>query len=131
MVKKLRNIFILFSLAFSDPNDDDYNLKFEESYEMNARSALKIKSEFVKPALKKLAKVEKHRMNILRMKTRKNLKTNVRKNVQTESKITYVGVHNRRTDHIKFMREREKREPLDESFFVFGLEYFRYVGKLK
>ena len=60
----MRNIFILFSLAFSDPNDDDYNLKFELSYEQNVRSALKIKSEFVDPALKKLAKVEKHRMNM-------------------------------------------------------------------
>ena len=70
-------------------------------------------------------------MNFLRKKAQNNLKTNVRKNVKNESKITYVGVHNRRTDHKKFMREREKREPLDESFFVFAFEYFRYFAKLK
>ena len=89
---------------------------------------MKIKSEFIEHSRKKLAKVEAHRKNVLLKRSeRRNAKRNVAKNEVKgiESKITYVGVHNRRSDHIKFMRERENRQPLDETFFANAFEYFR------
>ena len=91
---------------------------------------MKIKSEFIQHSNKKLRKVEAHRKNVLRKRhERRNAKRNVaKKEVKgIESKITYVGVHNRRSDHLKFMRERENRQPLDETFFAYAFEYFRYL----
>ena len=117
-------MFVFISNAISDVNDVEYNIKFEEEYEINMKSTLRIKSEYINQSNKKLAKVEKHKRSVL-SKKEKTSKINVRKNVDTSGKITYVGVHNRRTDHIQFMREREKREPLDESFFSFAFQFFR------
>ena len=42
--------------------------------------------------------------------------------------ITYVGIHNRRTDHMTFMKKHMKREELEElgvDFFMDGMDYFR------
>ena len=42
--------------------------------------------------------------------------------------VTYVGIHNRRTDHINFMKHTMKfteMEELGEDFFLDGMEYFR------
>ena len=42
--------------------------------------------------------------------------------------ITYVGIHNRRTDHLKFMKTQMKMEDLEElgvNFFMDGINYFR------
>ena len=42
--------------------------------------------------------------------------------------ITYVGIHNRRTDHMTFMKKHMKREELEElgvDFFTDGMDYFR------
>ena len=94
---------------------------------MTLKSKLSVKKEYISSAHKKLVHVEKHRKNILSKKQHKNIKSNVGKNVGIDGKITYVGVHNRRSDHIKFMREREKREPLDESYFAFAFQYFGYI----
>ena len=116
------------SHATSDPKDIAFNIEFEEKYELTLKSTLKIKSEFIQHSRKKLKKVEAHRKEFLRKRhERQNAKRNVAKNEVKgiESKITYVGVHNRRSDHIKFMRERENRQPLDESFFAYAFEYFR------
>ena len=43
--------------------------------------------------------------------------------------VTYVGIHNRRTDHLKFMREKVGMTDLEElgkQYFMDGMEYFRY-----
>ena len=42
--------------------------------------------------------------------------------------ITYVGIHNRRTDHLKFMKTQMKMEDMEElgvDFFMEGINYFR------
>ena len=42
--------------------------------------------------------------------------------------ITYVGIHNRRTDHLKFMKKQMKMENMEElgvDFFMDGIKYFR------
>ena len=98
-----------------------------QEYEETLKSTLKIKKEYVKSAQKKLLKVEKHRRNMLNIKTHTNIQTNVGNNTGTNNEITFVGVHNRRSDHIEFMRERLKLEPLSKKFFSAAFEYFRYV----
>ena len=47
--------------------------------------------------------------------------------------ITYIGIHNRRTDHLTFLRETMKMKDLEElgkDFFMDGMEYFRYYRVL-
>ena len=39
--------------------------------------------------------------------------------------VTYVGVHNRRTDSIEFIRKGWFQEELDEDFFRDAMEYFK------
>ena len=42
--------------------------------------------------------------------------------------ITYVGIHNRRTDQITYMKKHRKMEEIDElsvDFFMDGMDYFR------
>ena len=42
--------------------------------------------------------------------------------------VTYIGVHNRRTDFIGFMKhimKSEDIEELGEEYFKAGMEYFR------
>ena len=104
-----------------------FNARFELEYEETLKSTLKIKKEYVKSAQKKLHKVEKHRRNMLVLKTKTNIQTNVGNNTGIGGEITFVGVHNRRSDHIEFMRERLKLEPLNETFFSAAFEYFRYA----
>ena len=40
-------------------------------------------------------------------------------------KITYVGIHNRRTDYLEFRRKRLKLDNLYEDYFEDAMEYFR------
>ena len=103
-----------------------FNARFELEYEETLKSTLKIKEEYVKSAQKKLLKVEKHRRNMLNLKTQTNIQTNVGNKMGIDHEITFVGVHNRRSDHIEFMRERLKLEPLSENYFSAAFEYFRY-----
>lgn len=39
-------------------------------------------------------------------------------------KITYVGIHNRRTDYLEFRRKRLKLDNLYEDYFEDAMEYF-------
>ena len=39
--------------------------------------------------------------------------------------VTYIGVHNRRTDHLEFDKNRSVQEPLSETYFEDAMEYFR------
>ena len=44
--------------------------------------------------------------------------------------VTYIGIHNRRTDHLDFMRKTMKMEDMEElgrEYFKDGMEYFRYI----
>ena len=44
--------------------------------------------------------------------------------------ITYVGIHNRRTDHLMFMKKHMKMEEMEGlgiDFFMDGIDYFRYL----
>jgi hypothetical protein len=42
------------------------------------------------------------------------------------SDVTYVGIHNRRTDFLKYIKEAENVDPLEKSYFYDGMDYFRY-----
>ena len=110
-----------------DPNDVDFNTKFEIEYEETMKSTLNIKEEYVRPARQKLLNVIKHRRNMLSSQIQKNTQTNFGNNMGIDDEITFVGVHNRRSDHVEFMRERLKIEPLEENYFSFAFEYFRYA----
>ena len=66
-----------------------------------------------------------------RVQTRVNLALKkVAKEMKKKPKdITYIGLHNRRTDHLKFMRENvgmTELEELGKQYFMDGMEYFRY-----
>ena len=68
---------------------------------------------------------------IPRVQTRVNLALKkVAKGMKKKPKdITYIGIHNRRTDHLAFMRNEMKMKDLEElgkDFFMDGMEYFRY-----
>ena len=39
--------------------------------------------------------------------------------------VTYVGVHNRRTDSVEFIKKDWFQEPLREDYFEDAMEYFR------
>jgi len=114
----------------NDPDDLAFDVRFEEDYEMNLKRTLKIKTSHINHSNKKLEKVKSHRRKSLSKNVDTTSKNNVQGNRKVDRKITYVGVHNRRTDHIRFMRERENREPLDESYFAFAFQYFRYILSL-
>ena len=65
-----------------------------------------------------------------RVQTRVNLALKkVAKEMKKKPKdITYIGIHNRRTDHLTFLRETMKMKDLEElgkDFFMDGMEYFR------
>ena len=44
------------------------------------------------------------------------------------AEITYVGIHNRRTDHLEFIRKTADLKPLQNDYFYDAMEYFRYTG---
>lgn len=41
------------------------------------------------------------------------------------NKIYFVGVHNRRTDHIEWTKRKHKQNPLKADYFINGMEMFR------
>ena len=43
--------------------------------------------------------------------------------------MTFVGIHNRRTDHIDFMRKTADLKPIETDFFYDAMEYFRWVDQ--
>ena len=123
----------------NSPDDEKYNAAFEIQYEMNLKSALKVKQEFLNAADETLLNVAKQKKEMLlrnghQHKMQKNGRSKVdqqRRNKKTflknknASEITYVGIHHRQTDHVQFMKERENREPLDEKYFSLAFQYFR------
>ena len=48
------------------------------------------------------------------------------------NEVTYVGIHNRRTDYVDFLKHKLNLvhiEGLEEDYFLSGMEYFRYLLK--
>ena len=41
------------------------------------------------------------------------------------SDVTFVGIHNRRTDFLKYIKEAESVDPLEKSYFYDAMDYFR------
>ena len=41
-------------------------------------------------------------------------------------KVTFVGIHNRRTDHLKFAEKIAGVKPIKKSYFKDAMEYFRW-----
>lgn len=65
-----------------------------------------------------------------RIQTRVNaaLKKIAKQMKKSPDEITYVGIHNRRTDHLEFMKKTMKMAKVEElgvDFFMDGMEYFR------
>jgi len=54
-----------------------------------------------------------------------NLRNIAKKVGKKPEKITYVGIHNRRTDYLEFRRKRLKLDNLYEDYFEDAMEYFR------
>jgi hypothetical protein len=40
--------------------------------------------------------------------------------------VTYVGIHNRRTDHLEFTMKTDRAKPIKPKYFKEAMEYFRY-----
>jgi hypothetical protein len=41
--------------------------------------------------------------------------------------VTYVGVHNRRTDHLEFIQKTSNLKPIEIDYFYDAMDYFRYL----
>ena len=39
--------------------------------------------------------------------------------------VTYVGIHNRRTDHLEYVSTHLGFEPIEADYFIDAMEYFR------
>ncbi len=48
-----------------------------------------------------------------------------RKNLSPKTEVTFVGVHNRRTDYLEFRRKRLGLDNLYEDYFEDAMEYYR------
>lgn len=42
------------------------------------------------------------------------------------SDITFITIHNRRTDHLDFVKQRDKKKPLKADYFYNAMDEFRY-----
>ena len=51
-----------------------------------------------------------------------------RRVVQSKNDVTYVGIHNRRTDHLNFTLKADRAKPLKPKYFREAMEYFRYFS---
>ena len=58
-------------------------------------------------------------------KVRKTLKRIAKKLDKKPKDVTYVGIHNRRTDHFEMMKRRYDMKPIPTSYFTDAMEYFR------
>ena len=101
-------IAITFLLRYED-NIGPEQEKFFQAYVAALRKTLKFYPRVqtrVNVALKKVAKT----MNM------------------KPSDVTYVGIHNRRTDFMDFMRTTQKKDKIEElgkDYLIHGMEYFR------
>ena len=53
------------------------------------------------------------------------------KDLPNETEVIFVGIHNRRSDMFKFMKERFDEDPLEERYFIKAMEFFRCAQMLK
>ncbi|TRY79224.1 hypothetical protein TCAL_07359 [Tigriopus californicus] len=58
-------------------------------------------------------------------KMKKTMKGVAKKLGLKPKEVTYVGIHNRRTDGLKFMKDNFQQDPLDADYFHDAMEYFR------
>ena len=62
---------------------------------------------------------------VSRVLNRVDAKFRERRGLTRDAVITYVGVHNRRTDYTKYVEFKFGMEELGEEFFEKGMEMFR------
>ena len=48
------------------------------------------------------------------------------KSSHKSTEVTFVGIHNRRTDHLKFAEKIAGVKPIKKSYFKDAMEYFRW-----
>lgn len=44
-----------------------------------------------------------------------------------KKKITFIGVHNRRTDHLEYTKKKFNRKPITKKYFHDAMDSFRLV----
>ena len=42
--------------------------------------------------------------------------------------MTYVGIHNRRTDHLEFIKKTADMVPIEIDYFYDAMDYFRFYS---
>ena len=90
---------------FIPPLTKEYKISRIEMY-MHLRKWLKIRPEYVKSAYETFRNVAK------------KMKTPV-------EKLTFIGIHHRRTDMGAFAKQEFNEKPLKKSYFYAAMEYFR------
>ena len=50
----------------------------------------------------------------------------VKKSESKKHDVTFVGIHNRRTDHLNFTMKTDRAKPIKPKYFREAMEYFRY-----
>jgi O-glycosyl hydrolase len=50
----------------------------------------------------------------------------VMKKSSRQDDVTFVGIHNRRTDHLEFVKRLAKAKPIGKKYFMEAMDYFRY-----
>ena len=78
---------------------------FQRRYVKHLKEKLKFQPRLVERASKTLAEVAK--------------------TLKSEKPITFVGIHNRRTDHLKFMEDENNVKPLKDDYFFDAMDYYR------
>ena len=58
-------------------------------------------------------------------RTKKAFKKVAKKMGIKPKEITYVGIHNRKTDSIEFIKENFDQDPIDTEYFYDAMDYFR------
>lgn len=58
-------------------------------------------------------------------KMKKTMKGVAKKMGLKPKEVTYVGIHNRRTDGLKFMKDNFQQDPLGPDYFHDAMDYFR------
>ena len=85
--------------------------KYYKNYRRQSLRALTFRPQFRNHADKTLAEVAEKARQILGLKKK--------------DEITFVAVHNRRTDYLEFRKKRLKLDPLREDYFLDVFEYYR------
>ena len=101
------------SLSRSESHYCPEHEKLAQFYKVTVRNTLKFKPEYADAAQEVLDEVA------ARLGKRK----------RKDGDVTFVGIHNRRTDHIKWTKDNHNRKPLKPQFFYDAMDEFRCIAQ--